>query len=782
MKKMKERKGFFRGDWKKIVLKRMTRWKSWRRFVTVMSMIMVFVTTYALILPAITLEKDQGKAEQGIYLDQEERGSTVSITEDKAGAGEQERGQNHDNTTTVEQIGLQEGDDFSNQSGQSDKQEEAALLDQTGLTNQADGKDQEKDQSETSVFSSSKQSSQHNDESGKKASGDSEPQNQIPAYANKVYTVQGDGYKLSLDLKEEMGFPADVTLSVEEIKEDRDTAAVYRSYMTAAKRAAAREGRGEFTSVRFIKFALFSDGKEVRTNQDIDVLVMPTEKDKVRNGDEAHVLTFRGSAAHMVEDVTTEMSGYRVSAYRFFYPSAAIDNRNWGLLCLAVTEPKAEEEELMDEDSDQKMDDLSEEIVDSTETLASTEESGTEVTSTEETKTEETATEETSTEEKSGTETNSTEAVSTEENAAEETATEETTTEEPATEESADESTAEGSTVEENSTEEDAAKAPEDNRKLVQKLEYKGEDYQVVMTCDDKAGVPEGATLQVTEIRKDTDSENYEKYLQEASETLEMNKMANPEARFFDIKIMDGDQEIEPKAPVSVNISYDQPMEVKEGEKVDALHFGEKETEVLEDVEVQTNKNDEVKSVTFDAESFSVYGVLTYTVDFTFDGYSYSIEGDSTVKLSKLVETLEIAGEGKDYETGMDFVKDVKNVTFTDESLVKVEKAGLFGTGVFSWGDWELISLKPFDTEETLTIVMEDGIRYEIKVTDAQMKKTVIGASGETYEITVTYGEEAEIPEGAELYVKEILPEDKDYQKYFDKALEKAEAQAASPV
>ncbi len=38
------------------------------------------------------------------------------------------------------------------------------------------------------------------------------------------------------------------------------------------------------------------------------------------------------------------MSGYRVSAYRFFYPSF-IDNRNWGLLGIAVTEPKAEEPE-----------------------------------------------------------------------------------------------------------------------------------------------------------------------------------------------------------------------------------------------------------------------------------------------------------------------------------------------------------------------------------------------------------------------------------------------------
>ncbi len=99
-------------------------------------------------------------------------------------------------------------------------------------------------------------------------------------------------------------------------------------------------------------------------------------------------------------------------------------------------------------------------------------------------------------------------------------------------------------------------------------------------------------------------------------------------------------------------------------------HFGDQKTEVIEDIEVKTNKNDDVKSVTFEADSFSVYGVLAYTVDFTFDGYTYSIEGDSTIRLSKLVETLGIAGKGKDYKTGMELESDeTADIRFETDSF-----------------------------------------------------------------------------------------------------------------
>lgn len=55
-------------------------------------------------------------------------------------------------------------------------------------------------------------------------------------------------------------------------------------------------------------------------------------------------------------------------------------------------------------------------------------------------------------------------------------------------------------------------------------------------------------------------------------------------------------------------------------------------------------------------------------------------------------------------------LKMVKNVSFDDESLVKVKKDG---------DDWTLTSLKAFKTEQKLTVEMVDGSKIEVKVTDA---------------------------------------------------------------
>ena len=87
-------------------------------------------------------------------------------------------------------------------------------------------------------------------------------------------------------------------------------------------------------------------------------------------------------------------------------------------------------------------------------------------------------------------------------------------------------------------------------------------------------------------------------------------------------------------------------------------------------------------------------------------------------------------------------------------------------------GDWALISVQPFLSEETLTVTMKGGEQFTINVTDAQLKKTVITASGDAYEITVTYDTEAQIPDGAELKAEEILPADERYAEYYQKSLE----------
>ena len=147
------------------------------------------------------------------------------------------------------------------------------------------------------------------------------------------------------------------------------------------------------------------------------------------------------------------------------------------------------------------------------------------------------------------------------------------------------------------------------------------------------------------------------------------------------------------------------------------------------------------------------------------------------------------------------FVADVASVEFSTPSLVDVSKVesettvgqikenrGLeceysaeltkeqiveINAQTVEAGDWALISVQPFTSEEQLTVTMKDGEVFKIRVTDAQIKKTVINAKGDTWEITVTYGEDAQIPDGAELKVREILPEDEEYEQYYQQSLEK---------
>ena len=237
-------------------------------------------------------------------------------------------------------------------------------------------------------------------------------------------------------------------------------------------------------------------------------------------------------------------------------------------------------------------------------------------------------------------------------------------------------------------------------------LVYHGHDYDVTLAYDENAKIPAAAELKVREIEKGTSE--YESYLAGA-EAAAGKGVA--EARFFDITIVaagtDGQQqEIQPQSQVRVNITYHKALEVAAEGEVQAMHF-EDGTADAEVVNTDTNGGSEVSEIAFNAESFSVYGIV-YTVDFTYDGFTYCIEGGSSIYLSELAQILGL------YETDLDkafSVGNVSNVTFTDYELVKIEKQA---------GDWLLTSLAPFSSEETLTITMNDGVKFVIGVTDEQ--------------------------------------------------------------
>ena len=214
-----------------------------------------------------------------------------------------------------------------------------------------------------------------------------------------------------------------------------------------------------------------------------------------------------------------------------------------------------------------------------------------------------------------------------------------------------------------------------------------GHTYEVTVSYDQSAGIPEDAQLEVAEVtEKDKD---YDKY-KSATEDLVTDEQSKLEyIKLLDISIVKDGKKVVPKSPVDVSIKLMDTNAPEEDMQV--VHFGKK-TEVLEN----TAENGEVS---FSTNGFSVFAVA-YTVDFEYNGYSFSMPGEGTILLSEVFNQLHIKKA----------VADVEDVEFTDDTLLKIEKEE---------ADWKITSLKAFDTEETMTINFENGDVIVIKVTDA---------------------------------------------------------------
>lgn len=139
-----------------------------------------------------------------------------------------------------------------------------------------------------------------------------------------------------------------------------------------------------------------------------------------------------------------------------------------------------------------------------------------------------------------------------------------------------------------------------------------GDTYTITVIYDKDAEIPEGATLEVSELAND--SKDYTDYVEQAAKALaegEEVPFVNA-ARLFDISIMADGKKVEPKAPVEVKIEYANAENLNDTSEVGAVHFKEStfktETEVM-DVNVQGEEG-KVDGVTFTTDSFSIYAVV----------------------------------------------------------------------------------------------------------------------------------------------------------------------------
>lgn len=297
-------------------------------------------------------------------------------------------------------------------------------------------------------------------------------------------------------------------------------------------------------------------------------------------------------------------------------------------------------------------------------------------------------------------------------------------------------------------------------------------DYTITVSYTADAGVPANANLRVTEILQDDDA--YSVYNDKAAEEVYGCVETLPYARFFDITILDEEgNEVQPTSTVSVVIDLkDNTLNTPDVEFA-ALHFVDEsknaassasvneaetaETEAVENISnaapetaeiaqgsqsAQTAVNSETLTaatmdistdevVAFDTDGFSVYGVVMYyTVDFYYTKSSshpigsifevisnkihdaaqeepieveyteYHMPGGTEMLMSELFEYLEIERNAAD----------IVNVEFTSDELVAFQSMG---------NDYKIISLQPFTSYEKVTVTFNNGDVVFIDVTDA---------------------------------------------------------------
>ncbi|MBQ4317398.1 MAG: Cna B-type domain-containing protein [Clostridia bacterium] len=206
----------------------------------------------------------------------------------------------------------------------------------------------------------------------------------------------------------------------------------------------------------------------------------------------------------------------------------------------------------------------------------------------------------------------------------------------------------------------------------------------------------------VSEIDKDA-LDGLKEYLKDTDEHLFSGA--------YDICVVDGDEKAEFENPIQVaiaglGVSNINPKYLR----VKVYHLvGVDENDVSPlsehtEVEVMEAEIDDDGNLCFETDDFSVF---YFTVDFHYEDITFKIDGYSSIELSKLFDELELPFDAAD----------AKSVTFSNEKYVSVSQMKDDDGNVT---DWLLTSNEPFTSTETLKIEFNDGTKLELEVTDEQ--------------------------------------------------------------
>ena len=298
-------------------------------------------------------------------------------------------------------------------------------------------------------------------------------------------------------------------------------------------------------------------------------------------------------------------------------------------------------------------------------------------------------------------------------------------------------------------------------------LKAEGIDYRVTVSYTDEAEIPEGAGLQVTEIF--SGESTYDQYVNEASEALSTEKriMSVDCARFFDITIINGEETVEPKAPVTVLVELADSFAAEETAAV--IHYTEDEAEVMEKVDAEEAAASIEEAEAAAEESEVESNIIEETLS---PELSSEMPNDSAEPVAPDAPDTEIVDEQTAEEVPLVEAESLEEeVPFVGAGPLEEEEP-------IGWAD------AVGETEEAgfaepmnpIAFIADSFSVYGFVT--ATLEKTVLASDGQNYKISVTCGPDAGIPEDAELVVHEILPENVEYENYYQEAVDAAKEDA----
>ena len=194
------------------------------------------------------------------------------------------------------------------------------------------------------------------------------------------------------------------------------------------------------------------------------------------------------------------------------------------------------------------------------------------------------------------------------------------------------------------------------------RMTYEGKDYTVKAAYSDDAGLPENVTLEVKELKQD--SADYKEHYEQAEAVLPEDQ-GILYCRFFDVSFIAEGKEVEPDAPVDVQVSYkdEDEIPVTKGVTASAIHFAEEGIEVLPAKIKQNTKGED--TFNFTQDSFSVVGTAITTINVNSGSYVFYKEGYAMGVSGSALTAVEVTVNENGYVYPKNTSYSIDNITWT---------------------------------------------------------------------------------------------------------------------